>query len=280
MSYIFLSVPILDRPEFKMIFSMYQAIMSCKEHRVRLFVNENDSLISRVRNVHISMFLNEYKDCDYFVSLDSDLEIVNCYHTNNIFTKLLSHDKDFVGALYALKQPLGPPRTSSVPLDPTVERTNIPFDKGLLPIRWLSAGCWCLKRSAVEKMVQSYPELNYVGDDNVTGKPIHGLYNPEIFDIEDGSTKMKFKKYLSEDWSFCQRFLDKGGEIFADTSIVLRHIGKIPYCLHNVEIQARKANEIAPQSKPEVPLATRQFMPSAQPLPPAGFDLNKSINKG
>jgi len=275
MAYIFLSYPVHDMPEFKSMFSMYQSIMSCREHRVRLFANQNDSLISRVRNVHISTFLNDYKDCDYFISLDSDLEIVNAYHTNNIFTKLIAHDKDFVGALYALKQHNGPARTSSVPLDPSIERTNMPFDKGLLPMRWLSAGCWCIKRSAVEKMVKAYPNLTYVGDDNVTGKPIHGLYNPEIFEIEDPVTKGKFKKYLSEDWSFCQRFLDIGGEISADTSIVLKHIGKFPYALYNVEVIARKADEINQPAPKDTPSIISKPM-----LPPPGWDLNKQNSKG
>lgn len=298
MSYVFLSYPIADRPEFQSMFTMYQSIMSCREHKVRLFANQNDSLISRIRCVHISMFLNEFKDCDYFMSLDSDLEIVNCYHTNNIFSKLIAHDKDFVGALYALKQHAGPPRTSSVPLDNSIERTSMPFDKGLLPMRWLSSGCMCLKRSAVEKMVQAYPELDYIGDDNVTGKKIHGLYKPDIFEIEDSKTKTKFKKYLSEDWSMCERWRQIGGEIFADTSIVLRHIGKFPYCLHNVEVIARKADEVIPQTTPVVSLNTKQFAPSAgmsvdtpedvkrvaqiigkTELPPAGWDLNNLINR-
>lgn len=299
MAYIFLSVPILDRPEFKMIHNMYQAIYSCREHKVRLFVNENDSLISRVRNVHMSLFLEDFKECDYFISIDSDLEIVNCYRTNNIFTKLISHDKDFVGGLYALKNKTDIPRSSSVPLENGIDRGNIPFDKGLIPMRWLSAGCWCIKRTAVEKMVKSYPNLTYVGDDNVTGKPIHGLYNPDIFDVEDLNTKQTFKKYLSEDWAWCERWKKIGGEIFADTSIVLRHIGKYSYTLWNVEVVATKVEDLpaaVPAAVPEAattapvqqkvipaitpitpitPIIPTPKVQSKSSLPPAGWNLKK-----
>lgn len=291
MSYIFLSYPILDRPEFQSTYSMYQSILSCREHRVRLFANQNDSLISRVRNVHMSLFLDEYKECEYFISLDSDLEIVNCYHTNNIFTKLLSHNVDFVGGLYALKHMNGPARTSSVPLEHNLDRTAIPFDQGLLPMRWLSAGCWCLKRSAVEKMVKAYPELDYIGDDNVVGRTIHGLYNPGIFEIEDESTGKKFKKYLSEDWSWAERWRKIGGEIYADTSIVLRHIGRFPYSLWNVEVIAKKADEvnqqptqptqptIAPNSLKIEPINKTKYKETfgLPPLPTAGWNLNKKF---
>ena len=82
---IFVSVPILGKPELRHLYSLYQAIFTCPQYKIRLYFNENDSLISRVRNVHMSVFLDEYKEHDWFVSLDSDIEIVNCYPNNNIF---------------------------------------------------------------------------------------------------------------------------------------------------------------------------------------------------
>jgi len=288
MAKIFLSMPILDHPELKFIFSVYQAILSCKEHQVRAYYNENDSLISRVRNVHMSIFLNDYPDFDYFMSIDSDLEVVNAFTTNNIFSKLIAHNKEFVGGLYALKQTENEPICSSQPLDNAISRTKIPFDKGLLEMRWLSSGCWCLKRSAVEKMVKAYPELTYVGDDNVSGKTIHGLYIPQIFEVDGQSEGKTFRKYLSEDWSFAERWRKIGGQIWADTSIVLRHIGKISHSLWKVEIVAHKQPVPSPETqrlpKPQqllnvlpgakiIPLD----VPQKSDVPPAGFDLNKEI---
>ena len=79
-------------------------------------------------------------------------------------------------------------------------RTSIPFNKGIVEMLWLSSGCWCVKRKVIDQMVKAYPELDYVGDDNVAGKPIHGLCIPAIFEVNEG--EHKFKKYLSEDWAF------------------------------------------------------------------------------
>jgi len=233
MSKIFLSVPILDRPELKMMYSMYQAILTCPQHQIRLYLNSQDSLISRVRNVHMSVFLHEFPECDYFMSFDSDIEIVNCYPNNNIFKKLIEHDLDFVGGLYATKNPKER-RCSSITMDSKVPL----FNSGLKEIRWLSSGCWCLKRSAVEKMVKAYPELDYEGDDNAAGKIIHGLYIPMIYNMtkeEFPTLEKDTRKYLSEDWSFAQRWRQIGGKIFADTSIFLRHIGKKDYTVWDVE---------------------------------------------
>ena len=250
---IFLSIPILGKPELRHIYSVYQSVLSCPQHKVRIYFNENDSLISRIRNVHISSFLNDYPDCDYFMSLDSDLEILNSYPNNNIFEKLLSHNLDFVGGLYALKKQ-GESRCSSIPIDCIVPQ----FDSGIKEMRWLSSGCWCIKRSAVEKMVAAYPELMYDGDDNVIGKKIYALYLPMLYDLKEGdfpNTTLPFKKYLSEDWSFAERWKKIGGKIYADTSIALKHIGKADYTVWDFTVTKK----------------TRTT------LPPPGFDLDPKI---
>ena len=256
MSQVFLSYPVLGRPELNSLFTVYQAILSSRKHQVRLYANLNDSLISRVRNVHISEFLHTYKDCDYFFSIDSDLEIVNAYPNNNIFNKLIEHDLDFVGGLYALKKP-DVQRSASITMDGSTPQ----FDTGLKEMRWLSSGCWCIKRSAIEKMVKAYPELDYIGDDYAAGKQIHGLYIPYIYEFkpEELDTKDQDvrRKYLSEDWSFCNRWRDIGGKIYADTSIVLNHIGSYNYSLWDVKVEQVKV--------PNTPLVP----------PPVGYDLPK-----
>jgi len=268
---IFISVPILEKPEFKMMHSLYQSASTSGKHKCMIYVNENDSLISRVRNVHMSVFLNEFPECDYFCSIDSDIEIVNCFANNNIFNKLIEADKDFIGGLYALKQFENAPLCSSVPLDPAINRSGIKFNSGIIEMLWLSSGCWMIKRSALEKMVQAYPELTYVGDDNMSGKKIHGLCIPAIFEMKDPVTGNSFKKYLSEDWACCCRWKAMGGKIYADTSIVLKHLGKIPYSLWNVGVVAKKKAEVEQQKMKEIQCQ----IPTLKDLPPVGFDLNK-----
>lgn len=251
---IFLSIPILDKPELNHIYTVYQAILSSK-HRVRIYWNLGDSLISRVRNCHASVFLNEFKECDFFMSLDSDLEILNCYPNNNIFDKLVDDDKDFTGGLYAIKKP-GVRRSASI----TMDGKTAQFDSGLVEMRWLSSGCWCIKRSAMEKMAEAYSStLLYDGDDNCAGKKVYALYLPMIYDLKEGdfpNIKLPFRKMLSEDWSFCERWKDIGGKIYANTSVVLKHIGRCEYTLWDVEM-------------------VKTQKPPTNNLPLPGFDLPK-----
>lgn len=231
MAKIFLSVPVMDRPELGFIQSMQSACMNSK-HQVFTVFHKQDSLISRARNIHISKFLYEYTDMDYFVSLDSDIEIVNQYKTNNIFDKLVAHNLDFVGGLYPSKNPKEK-ICSSTPIHP--EHRSPAFDSGLIEMRWLSSGCWCLSRKAAEKMEEKYrAELQYDGDGLVAGDKMMGLYIPMLIKRTEG--EKTFRKYLSEDWSFCERWKNIGGEIWADTSIVLKHIGQYPYTLWDVKV--------------------------------------------
>ena len=90
----------------------------------------------------------------------------------------------------------------------------------------------------------------------------------------------------------CARWKDIGGQIYADTSIVLKHIGKQAYSLWNVEVVS-KPNDQAPQSQmsqqPQMPSinftkAPNTFNPTSPVsptipftphLPSAGFNLNK-----
>lgn len=255
MSKILLSMPVLGRPELRTMQSLMQAISCCKNHQIKLHFNENDSLISRVRNVHISDFIDRFKDCDYFMSLDSDLEIINAYHNNNIFNKLIDCDKDFVGGLYAKKR-AGIPESSSVSIN---HETTFDFDSGLKEMLWLSSGCWMIKRSAIEKMVEEYQELHYDGDDNASNKKIYGLYIPMLLDFKKNNGE-NGKKYLSEDWSFASRWRAIGGQIWADTSIVLNHLGTYPYALWQTKVEAIEIKKEA--------VKETSFCP-----PPAGFNL-------
>ena len=258
MANIFLSIPVLDKPELAMIYSVYKAILSTK-HNIRIHFVEKDSLISRARNVAISAFYDDCPEADFFMSLDSDLEIVNCYPSNNIFDKLVAHDIDFVGGLYAVKQQ-GQPRCASI----TIDGVTPQFDSGLIETPWLSSGCWCLKRSVVKKMIKEYPELEYDGDDIAVGKKVYGLYIPMLHDMTkddfpEAHKDLPYRKYLSEDWSFTQRWKEIGGKIYADSSIVLKHIGKIAYSLYNVEVVPVNSPNISSETNP----------------PDPGFDLNK-----
>ena len=80
-----------------------------------------------------------------------------------------------------------------------------------------ATGFMRIRRHVIEKMIAMYPELEYgVDPDNEPGKRAYALFDPMIRD----------DLYLGEDYAFCRRWQDMGGEIYTDlTGPVIRHVG-------------------------------------------------------
>jgi hypothetical protein len=79
-----------------------------------------------------------------------------------------------------------------------------------------------IKRQVLEKMVEAYPETKYNND-------IAGYNAPELVDnfyaLFDCIIHPVSKRYLSEDYLFCERWSQIGGEIWAHSKTLLNHVG-------------------------------------------------------
>lgn len=77
-----------------------------------------------------------------------------------------------------------------------------------------------LKRKVIERMIEAYPELRY----NAKEEAQYALFL-DMIDKRDG----EFGERLSEDFSFCRRWRDIGGEIWVDPAANLTHAGRKEY---------------------------------------------------
>jgi hypothetical protein len=77
-----------------------------------------------------------------------------------------------------------------------------------------------LKASVIEKMCKAYPALRYNAGDNEE----YALFI-EMIDKREG----KYGERLSEDFSFCRRWLGIGGEIWCDPEAAIIHAGRKEY---------------------------------------------------
>jgi len=265
-----LAVPVLDRPDLHFANTLFQATTSSRMSETMVNWNANDSMISRARNILLSDFLFR-SDAEYLMMLDSDLELVNCHADNNIIIDFLLENLqkpgvDFVGGLYSVKAP-NANKSSSVDIDfgpvPPYGSTGKGCPEFLHEMRWLSTGCMMIRRSVVVHMLKKYPELVYDGDGMLSGRQMFGAFIPFLLHIEKGELKgsgeRDLKKYLSEDWSFCERWRKIGGKIWSDSRIVLRHYGSYPYDLYvrkpaGTSDQAPK-EQPAPLQQPDTPCA-------------------------
>jgi hypothetical protein len=87
-----------------------------------------------------------------------------------------------------------------------------PLDgRGLVKVRHVGTGLLMVTRRAVLRMIEAHPELAY--ENQLRGNRIeHALFNQLLRD----------RKFLGEDYSFSQRWVDLGGSIWllADATIV------------------------------------------------------------
>jgi hypothetical protein len=97
---------------------------------------------------------------------------------------------------------------------------------GFAKVRFAGTGFLMLKREVIRRMVERYPELKYTrenrAEDTLKDSPWrYALFNCMI----DPATGV----YLSEDFSFCRRWTDMGGVIWADLQSRLTHIGNYSF---------------------------------------------------
>lgn len=192
-----------------------------------------DALITRARSRMVAKFLAQSRATHLFF-VDADI----AFKPEQVF-RLLAADKDVVGGVYPIKRidwdkaraaaqaglkdlmaaSIGyvvrflPSETNSVELD----------DEGFGPVAYVGTGFMMLRREAVERLVAAHPELTAkLGDVADPGVEEAVMVFDTMIEPETG-------QYLSEDYAFCRRWRDLGGEIWADFSSRLVHTGHASY---------------------------------------------------
>ena len=194
------------------------------EHVIQTISNE--SLITRGRNSLTKMFMDS--DCTHLFFVDADVGF-----TKNDIIKLIISDRDVAVGSYPMKSinwkriEQAVEKGEKETLRKYAPRNVVNFKavdgkiavkNGMIEVLDAGTGFMCIKKEAMEKMINSYPETQYRSDLNISKGEIHHA----IFDciIEEGT-----KRYLSEDYTFCRRWQKIGGSIWLDPTIKLIHHG-------------------------------------------------------
>jgi len=165
----------------------------------------NESLVTRARNnLCAKMMTNQ--NATHFMFIDADIR----FEPESIFG-MIAADKDVIGGLYPKK---------SLPIDYVINLKNGGRIEGpCFQVDTQGTGFLLFKKSVYQKLIDAHPECKYV-DDIGLGKQ----YEPFMYSIFDTVIDEK-GHYLSEDWTFCRRWQALGGEIWADSRVLLNHIG-------------------------------------------------------
>lgn len=197
--------------------SMFRMSQTLMQHGINFRVTtlRNESLISRARNILTAMFLGS--NCTHLMFIDSDIE----FQPDDIL-RALAYDKPVVAGAYPKK---------ALPVQYAInfkfvnpETRQIRVENGAVEVLDASTGFFLIKRETIEKMIAAYPELHYKNDSNIDpslNKHCYALFDTMIDPVDS--------RYLSEDYTFCRRWQQLGGEIWLDPNTKLNHVGSYTF---------------------------------------------------
>ena len=176
----------------------------------------NESLISRGRNSLVAKMM-ENAAATHLLFIDADIG----FQPENIF-KLLLDNKDIVVGCYPKKSAPQIDYVMNVDPDNVTPDGSLKVENDLIKITRGGTGFMLIKREVIDKMFSAYPETKYTGNIGLDKK-----YDPFMYDLFSVGVVNGF--LLSEDYMFCDRWAALGGNIYADVSIKLDHIGHYRY---------------------------------------------------
>jgi hypothetical protein len=215
--------------------SLLKLQMACFQRGIRLQVQMkgSDALITRARQNIVADFLSN-PDATHLIFIDADIG----FEPEQVF-RLLDFDKDVAAAVYPIKRidwqkiarlaEAGKTTLESSALSYMIEfvdRERIQLINGFAKVQYAGTGFLMIRRNVLLAMMERYPELRYAHDHKPDDKQAGSPYRSALFNcMIDEATKV----YLSEDFSFCKRWTDMGGEIWADMESRLTHVGTVSF---------------------------------------------------
>lgn len=205
---------------------------------VRFFYLFNESLITRARNYLVDEFLRS--DCTHLMFIDSDIG----FDPNDVIALSViaeqGTDKDIVCGPYpkkciawekikravdkgfADKDPMQLEKyVGDYVFNPKGETTTIPLDE---PVEVLEGGTgfMIIRRDSLEKFAKAYPQY-YYKPDHVRTEHFDG--SREILMAFQAEVDPASKRYLSEDYWFCQKAQEVGLKVWLCPWMKLQHTG-------------------------------------------------------
>src|SRR5581483_9214147 len=192
---------------------------------------DGDALITRARASLISQFLDDAA-ATHLLFIDADIG----FEPEQV-VRLLQSGADMAAAVYPIKRidwdrvkstiATARPNPASASLRYVLEVDNpdaVTEKGGFVKVRYAGTGFLMVRRAALERMCTQYPQLKFKRDHSydaaVASENRFALF--ECMIGEDGT-------YLSEDFAFCKRWTDMGGEIWADLNSRLNHVGPMTF---------------------------------------------------
>ena len=207
-----------------------QRVCAANSIQMMLDTTENESLVHRARNLAVARFYQKTQ-ATHFLFIDADIH----FDPESVI-RLIKSGHDVAVAAYPKKTVMWDSAenyvktgesgrdlsrvASSLVLNFRYQQTQI--KNGFAEVLDGPTGFMLIKREVFTKMFEKYPELRCINDHQ--NKDLD-----EYIAVFDCMIDPQTKRYLSEDYAFCRRWQQMGGQIFADCMTVLGHVGNIRF---------------------------------------------------
>jgi hypothetical protein len=212
------------------LFALQRAVHSMSNVQLKVHLRDGDALITRARANLVTLFLDD-PAATHLLFIDADIG----FKPEQVF-RLIESGADVVAGCYPIKRvnwdkakramAAGQPDLAANSLDYVLELDNpdeVRVVNGFTRVRYAGTGFLMIRRHVLEKMCAhpDYAPLQFLREhsrDALTGSPNRFALFECMIDPATGT-------YLSEDFAFCKRWTDIGGEIWADLDSRLDHVG-------------------------------------------------------
>jgi len=212
--------------------SMLRLQRTCAANGIQMMLDttENESLVHRARNLAVARFYQK-THATHFLFIDADI-----HFDPEAVIRLIRSDHEVSCASYPKKTVMWDQVESYVKSGETgrdpgrvaaalvmnfkYQQTQIV--NGFAEVLDGPTGFLLIKRDVFTKMFEKYKDLDCVNDHQ--NKDLD-----EYCAVFDCMIDPESRRYLSEDYAFCRRWQQMGGQIFADCMTVLGHVGNIRF---------------------------------------------------
>lgn len=203
--------------ESRCVIGLIQAMHILKEKGIEcdLFVLSGCTCLPVARNTLVSMFMDTDATDLFFIDADVGFDPKGV-------VRFLELEEGIIAGVYPLKQDLlsFPVRIKTEDDVPVGKKIGEPHEY-LIETEFLPMGFVKIKRDVIEKMQKAYPELKYESNVIEISEAKRGGY--DLFNMgvmQDG------KRWTTEDYAFCSRWRDIGGQLWVYPNLTFEHVGK------------------------------------------------------
>src|SRR6267154_3904977 len=197
---------------------------------LKVHLRDGDALITRARANLVTLFLDD-PAASHLLFVDADIGFM----PEQVF-RLIESGADMVAGVYPIKRvnwdkarrviETNRPKVASAALDYVLEINDpdhVTVVNGFTRVRYAGTGFLMIRRHVFEKMCAhpAYAPLQFFREHSLDA--LAG--SPNRFALFECMIDPKTATYLSEDFAFCKRWTDIGGEICADLESKLDHVG-------------------------------------------------------